>query len=103
MNAANLPLKGNLMTEPSPVESLEPSPPVDAYGLLSKPTLDLSPAEVKLIVADLRERRKRFAATAKPDNPKRERAAKAPSKAKATAEERKRATEELFANLKISI
>jgi chromatin segregation and condensation protein Rec8/ScpA/Scc1 (kleisin family) len=60
------------MTEQLPAVVAEPE--LDAYALLSKPTLDLSDAEVARICADLRVRRARYIATNKPD--------KAPAKPK---------------------
>jgi hypothetical protein len=42
----------------------------DAYALLSKPTLELTPEEIKAICADLRQRRERFLAGQKDNQPK---------------------------------
>jgi hypothetical protein len=43
------------------------SDPPNAYDLLSKPTNELTDAEVELIVVDLRRRRQLYIATGKPD------------------------------------
>jgi hypothetical protein len=40
---------------------------LDAYALLSKPTLDISDPEALLIIEDLRKRRKAYLTTGKPD------------------------------------
>ena len=65
--------------------------PRDAYALLSKPTLDLSDEEIKLICADLRKRRERFLAGQK-DNPPKAKAAAAPK----TAEEKAALSENIL-------
>lgn len=80
----------------------EPSPDtesaLDAYSLLSKPTLELTDAEVGKIVADLRARRAKHLATGKPDKPKIE----AKAKADPLSKEAKAAnTQALLAQLKI--
>lgn len=75
---------------------------LDAYALLSKPTLDLTDAEVERIVVDLQARRKLYLATGKPDAPKKARAASEPKK-KATDEEKKRNTALLLGQLKMSL
>lgn len=54
-----------------------------AYDLLSKPTLELSEDEIKLICEDLRKRRERFLAGQK-DNPPKPKKAEPPK----TAEEK---------------
>jgi hypothetical protein len=54
-----------------------PAPAIGAYELLSKPTLELTDAEVDIIIADLRRRRTQFLSTGKPDKPKAEAKAKA--------------------------
>lgn len=71
--------------------------PVDAYSLLSKPTLDLSDAEVDLIIDDLRKRREAYIKTGKPDKPK---VVKAAAK-KLNADEKARNTAALLAQLKL--
>lgn len=54
--------------------------PLDAYDLLSKPTLDITDEEALTIIADLRRRREGYLRTGKPDKqPK----SKAEPKAKA--------------------
>lgn len=53
-------------------EAPENEQELDAYALLSKPTLELTDSQVALIVADLRQRRKNYIATGKPDKPKKE-------------------------------
>lgn len=40
-----------------------------AYELLTKPTLELTDAEVKIVVEDLRQRRLAYLKTGKPDKP----------------------------------
>lgn len=52
--------------------------PMDAYALLSKPTLDLSDKEIEVICIDLRKRRERFLAGQKDNLPKKPKAAAAP-------------------------
>lgn len=72
-----------------------------AYDLLSKPTLDLTDAEVEAVVVDLRKRRELYISTGKPDRPK---PPKAPAtKAKADADEKKRNTAALLASLNLKI
>lgn len=44
--------------------------PADAYALLSKPTLELTDAEVEAICKDLRAKRERFLAGQKDNAPK---------------------------------
>lgn len=69
----------------------------DAYALLSKPTLELTDAEVELVVRDLRERRLKYIKTGKPDKPKAEKKAAE----KLSADEKARNTASLLASLKI--
>lgn len=45
-------------------------PTGDAYALLSKPTLELTEAEIEAICKDLRARRERFLAGQKDNQPK---------------------------------
>jgi hypothetical protein len=81
----------------------EPTEPeLDAYALLSKPTLDLSDAEVERIVIDLQQRRKLYLSTGKPDVVKKPAAAKAKT-GKASDDEKKRNTELLLGKLKMSL
>jgi len=80
------------MTSPVPVAA--PQTP-DAYELLSKPTLELSDAEVALVVEDLRRRRKAYVQTGKVDKPKKEKVAAV----KLDADEKKRNTQLLLAQL----
>lgn len=77
-----------------PVETDGPS----AYDLLSKPTLELSNAEVQKLVEDLRRRRKLYIATGKADRPGKPKAPAAP-KTKATADDKRRNTEQLLAGI----
>ena len=84
------------MSEPTPT----PAEQQDAYALLSKPTKNLSDAEVKLIIADLRKRRFTSLATGKPDKPVKE-AKERKKPTKATDDEKRRNTELLLAQLKI--
>lgn len=82
------------MTEPA----TDLPPALDAYALLSKPTLTLSDKEVEVVVADLRARRARHLATAKPDKPRTE----AKAKAEPTSKEAKAAnTAALLAQLSL--
>lgn len=55
-----------------------PDLPMDAYQLLSKPTLKLTDEEVTVICADLRKRRERFLAGIKDNQPKVKKAPAAP-------------------------
>ena len=71
--------------------------PVDAYSLLSKPTLDLTDAEVDLVIEDLRRRRSAYVKDGKVDKPK---VVKAAAK-KLDADEKARNTAALLAQLKL--
>lgn len=71
--------------------------PIDAYSLLSKPTLDLNDKEVEIIVADLRRRREAYIKTGKVDKPKKERAAAV----KLSKDEKARNTALLLSQLKM--
>jgi hypothetical protein len=82
------------MAEEAP-DNLEPT---DAYALLSKPTLDLTDAEVEKVVADLR--RALYAATGKPD---RQPKPKAEPKGKSTAADKAANTAALLASLQLKI
>lgn len=75
---------------------------LDAYALLSKPTLELTDAEVERVVVDLQARRKLYLSTGKPDAPKKPKAPAEPKK-KATDEEKKRNTALLLGQLKMSL
>lgn len=75
---------------------------LDAYALLSKPTLDLSDKEVELVVIDLQKRRELYLKTGKPDAPKPPKE-KAPPKGKASEEEKKRNTALLLGQLKMQL
>lgn len=79
------------MTEAEPPEA------INAYDLLSKPTLDLTDAEVQAVVADLRRRRALYVKTGKPDKPKTVKSAAR----KLDADEKARNTAALLASLKI--
>ncbi len=57
------------MSDPTTPAIIQPEAPADAYSLLSKPTLDLTDAEVETIVADLRRRRKLFVEQGVKDEP----------------------------------
>ena len=71
--------------------------PLDAYALLSKPTLEIGDAEAEKIVADLRQRRLAYLKTGKPDKPKKEKVVAA----KLDKDEKARNTQALLATLKI--
>ena len=71
--------------------------PLDAYELLSKPTLELTDAQVELIVADLRHRRAAYVSTGKVDKPKKEKVAAK----KLDADEKARNSAALLASLKL--
>lgn len=75
---------------------------LDAYALLSKPTLELTDAEVEKIVIDLQARRKLYLSTGKPDQPRKAAAKREPAK-KASDDEKKRNTELLLGKLKMSL
>lgn len=71
--------------------------PLDAYSLLSRPTLEVSDAEALLIIEDLRRRRRAYIATGKPDKPKKERAVAE----KLSKDEKARNSAALLASLKL--
>lgn len=73
--------------------------PVDAYSLLSMPTLDISDAQAELIIADLRKRREAYVKDGKVDKPKVEKLKV--EKAKLTKDDKARNTAALLAQLKI--
>lgn len=73
---------------------------MDAYALLSKPTLDLTDKEVERVVTDLQARRKLYLSTGKPDAPKKAKAPAEPKK-KLTDDEKKRNTALLLGQLKM--
>jgi hypothetical protein len=73
------------------------SEPLDAYALLSKPTLEISDAQAEIIIEDLRRRRKAYLASGKPDKPK---AAKVAA-AKLSADEKAANTASILAQLVI--
>lgn len=70
---------------------------LDAYALLSRPTLEYTDAEVAAVVADLRRRREAFIKTGKPDKISKPKGATV----KADAEEKARNTAALLAQLKL--
>lgn len=70
---------------------------LDAYALLSRPTLDYTDAEVEAVIADLRRRREAFIKTGKVDKPKAEKKATV----KLDKDEKARNTALLLAQLKI--
>lgn len=72
--------------------------PIDAYSLLSKDPREVTDAEALIIVEDLRRRREAYIKTGKPDKPRKERVVPGP---KADAEQKKRNTAALLAQLKI--
>lgn len=76
-----------------------PAPTPDAYSLLSRPTLDLTDAEVEIVIADLRRRRKLFLETGKKDEPVK----KAAAAKKLAPDDKKANTLALLANLKLKI
>jgi hypothetical protein len=62
-------------TESTPTDDAEAidalaNAPRDAYSLLSRPTLELTDAELEIIVADLRRRREYFVKEGKKDDPR---------------------------------
>jgi len=71
--------------------------PLDAYALLSKPTLEITDAEAELIVTDLRKRREAYIKTGKPDKPKKEKV----ERQKLSADEKARNTALILAQLKM--
>lgn len=73
------------------------SDPIDAYALLSKPTLEISDAEALIIIEDLRRRREAYIKTGKPDKPKKE----AAERVKLSKDEKARNTAALLASLKL--
>jgi hypothetical protein len=94
----NLPSITELASEPLPDFA-----PVDAYELLSKPTLELTDTEVDIVIHDLRQRRARWVNSGQkaPDKPK---AAKAKAaKEKPTDALRAAATQSLLADLNLDL
>lgn len=81
-----------------PLEEAEPATQLDAYALLSKPTLSLSDAEVEIVIADLRRRREQYLSTGKPDKARKAAKAKADPLSK---EAKAQNTANLLAQLKI--
>lgn len=77
----------------------QPPENLDAYALLSRPTLDLSDAEVEAVVVDLRKRRLLYIQTGKPDKPTKP---KEP-KAKPTAADKAANTAALLASLNLKV
>lgn len=73
--------------------------PIDAYSLLSKPTLDLNDAEVNIVIEDLRRRRKAYLASGKPDKPRKETVARQ----KASAGDKAANTAALLAHLNLKV
>lgn len=71
--------------------------PLDAYALLSRPTLDYSDAEIEAVVVDLRKRRAAYLSSGKVDKPK----AAAKATAKLSADDKARNSEALLASLKL--
>lgn len=82
-------------TEPADVET------EDAYSLLSKPTLELTDAQVAVVVSDLRARRARHVATGKADAPRK--ALAKPKAEKPTEAMRKEASRNLLADLGLDL
>ena len=76
-------------------------PELDAYALLSRPTLDFTDAEVKRVIADLRRRREAYLRTGKPDRPKKVK--EQIEKAKASPEDKARNTAALLAQLDLKV
>lgn len=77
----------------------ETTPERNAYALLSKPTLELTDADVEIIVADLRKRRLAYATDPK-------KSADNPTKVKPqpiSAAEKQVNTDDLLASLDISL
>lgn len=81
-------------------------PPVneemDAYALLSRPTLELTDAQVEAIVVDLRKRRELYIKTGKPDRPSKPKALEGP-KAKLTAADKAANTALLLERLNLKV
>lgn len=73
--------------------------PIDAYALLSKPTLDITDAEADIIIDDLRKRRKAYLATGKPDKPRKEKV----QREKASAGDKAANTAALLAQLDLKV
>lgn len=79
----------------SPTDSTPAEP--SAYDLLTRPTLELTDAEVELIVIDLRKRRKAYVDQGKKDAPKPKPASSAPK----SAEEKKNLQRDLLASMNL--
>lgn len=79
---------------------IEAEAPQDAYSLLSKPTLDLTDAEVEIVVADLRRRRRLFIEQGIKDEPVKKAAAKKKA-LPAAAKDKAANTLALLASLKL--
>lgn len=91
------------MTDQLPATPADEAPaPIDAYALLTKPTLDLSDAEVDIVIADLRTRRAKHLVSGKPDKLPAPPKPKAPAlTAAAKAEAKKAATADLLGSLEL--
>lgn len=74
----------------------------DIYELLSRPTLDLTDADLERIVADLRQKRAAFVADSKKgaDKPPAKRTA---GSSRASADEKRRNTQALLAGLNLKL
>lgn len=86
-----------MATDPDKVDVSEEGEQLSAYDLLSKPTLELTDAEVEIIVVEMRKRRHVFLSTKKPDAPAKEKVAKE----KVTDDQKKQNNAILLAQLKI--
>lgn len=71
------------------------TPTVNAYDLLTKPTLELTDAEVEIVVADLRKRRHAYVSAKTPDRPDK------PKKQPTTAQEKAANTAAIAAAMRL--
>lgn len=71
---------------------------MDAYSLLSRPTLELTDEQVMAIIEQLRHKREAYIKTGKPDRPKKEKV----ERKKLDQDAKRRNTEALLAQLKLS-
>jgi len=79
------------------MSTAEPISERDAYALLSKPTLELTDAEVEIVVAELRKKRSAYVHEGKKDN------ATSKRKPAATAADKDAATKALLADLDLDL
>lgn len=85
------------MTTPTQEPTADFPTAADAYSLLTRPTLEITDAELLIIIADLRRRREAFMTGKKDDN------RKAAAAVKPTEASKSAATADLLAGLNLTI